>query len=135
MQGAAEAEGQVDRVVSFRTFLKAVEEGATIPSVSGDDLRRLHVAWAEMTKRYGGKDGAMSLDMMSRVCSPGANLPAVWLRYRQVRVLVKRGILAEWQHSPDLDDAVYQVAATIPMNGLELGVAAFVRRLREEDDC
>ena len=34
MQRAAEADEQVERMVSFRTFLKALEEGATVPRVS-----------------------------------------------------------------------------------------------------
>ena len=103
-----------------------------IPPVAEDDLRRLHEISVDMAKRYVGKDGMVSVDLMARVCSPGANLPAVWLRYTQLRLLIREGVLAEWQHNADWDDAVYRVAATIPMNGFQLDQEAFIQHLRYE---
>lgn len=126
------ADEQRDRLEHFRAFLKAAEEGAAIPSVAEDDLRRLHEISADIAKRRVSKDGVVGVDLMARVCSPGANLPAVWLRYTQLRLLTRQGVLAEWQHSAALDDAVYRVAATIPMNGFQLDQESFVRRLRHE---
>ena len=124
------ADEQLDRLKSFRAFIRAAEEGAAIPPVDEDDLKCLHEACVDMTKRYLGKDGVVSLDLMARACSPGANLPAVWLRHTQLRLLVRQGLLAEWQHGTALDDAVYRVAATIPMNGVHFDPETFVRRLR-----
>ena len=89
----------------------------TYPPVAEDDLRRLHEVSADMAKRRVGKDVMVSIDLMARVCSPGANLPAVWLRYTQLRLLIREGVLSEWQHNADWDDAVYRVAATIPICG------------------
>jgi len=124
------ADEQLDRLKSFRAFIRAAEEGAAIPPVDEDDLKCLHEACVDMTKRYLGKDGVVSLDLMARACSPTANLPAVWLRHTQLRLLVRQGLLAEWQHGTALDDAVYRVAATIPMNGVHFDPETFVRRLR-----
>ena len=118
-----------ERLNTFRAFIKAAEEGDSIPSVSEDDLRHLHEVSADMAKRRVGKDGMISVDLMARICSPGANLPAVWLRYTQLRLLIRQGILAEWQHDAGWDDAVYRVAAIIPMNGLQLDREAFVQHL------
>ena len=70
--------------------------------------------------------------LMASVCSAGANVPAVWFRHTRLSLLVKQGVLAEWQHGTDLDDAVYQVAATIPKNGFQIDQEAFIRRLRYE---
>ena len=70
--------------------------------------------------------------LMASVCSAGANVPAVWFRHTRLSLLVQQGVLAEWQHGTDLDDAVYQVAATIPKNGFQLDQEAFIRRLRYE---
>jgi len=117
---------------AFRALIRAAEEGAAIPPVTEDDLRRLHQLCVDMTKRYSGKDGVVSLDLMGRACSPGANLPAVWLRHTQLRSLVRQGLLAEWQHGTNLDDVVFRVAATVPMNGLEFDPEVFIRRLRQE---
>ena len=123
---------QLDRLESFRAFIKAAEEGATIPPVAQGDLKSLHELCVERAKRYCGKDGVVTLDSMARVCSPDANLPAVWLRHTQVRSLYRHGLLAEWQHGTALDDAVFRLAATVPMNGVNLDTEAFIRRLREE---
>jgi hypothetical protein len=124
------ADEQLDRLKSFRAFIRAAEEGAAIPPVSADDLKYLHQVCVDMTRRYSGKDGVVSLDSMARACSRGANLPAVWLRHTQLRLLVRQGLLAEWQHDTALDDAVYRVAATIPMKGVHFDPETFVRQLR-----
>ena len=124
------ADEQLDRLKSFRAFIKEAEDGAAIPPVDADDLKRLHEACVEMTKRYCGKDGVLSLDLMVRACNPGANLPAVWLRHTQLRSMVRHGLLSEWQHGTALDDAVFRVAAAIPMNGVNFAAETFVGQLR-----
>ena len=121
---------QLDRLESFRVFIKAAEEGAAIPPVAGQDLKCLHELCVERAKHYCGKDGVVSIDSMARACSPDANLPAVWLRHAQLRSLFRQGLLAEWQHGTALDDAVFRLAATIPMTGIHLDQEAFVRHLR-----
>jgi hypothetical protein len=125
------ADEERDRLKSFRDFIREAEEGAAVPPVSEDDLKRLHEASVDMTRRYLGKDGVVSLDLMARACSPDANLPAVWLRHTQLRSLVRQGLLAEWQHGTALDDAVYRVAATILMNGVHFDPEMFVLQLRQ----
>jgi hypothetical protein len=85
----------------------------------------------ERAKRYCGKDGALSIDSMVRACQPTANLPAVWLRHSQLRTLYREGQLAQWQRGTALDDIVFQVAASISMNGIHLDREAFVRQLRQ----
>jgi hypothetical protein len=126
------ADKQLDRPEAFRAFIKAAEEGAAIPPVAEDDFRRFHEMYADIAKRHCGKDGYVSLDLMARACSPDANLPAVWLRHTQLRRLVRQGLLAEWQRGTDLDDIVYRLAATIPMNGVHLDREGFVRQLRDD---
>ena len=123
------ANEQEERLESFRTFIKAAERGEPIPPVTEDDLRLLHEVSTDMAKRRVSKDVMVSIDLMARVCSPGANLPAVWLRHIQLMQLIRQGVLAEWQHNADWDDAVYRVAASIPMNGFHLDQQAFVQRL------
>ena len=117
-------------IQSFRAFIEAAEAGATIPPVDEHDLKSLHELCIEHAKRYCGKDGVISIEMTARACSPVANLPAVWLRHTQLRSLYREGLLAEWQHGTALDDAVFQVAATIPMAGTRLDPAAFLQSLR-----
>jgi len=121
---------RVDLLESFRVLIKAAEEGAAIPPVDEHDLRCLHELCVERAKRYCGKDGVVSIESMVRACSPDANLPAVWLRHTQLRSLFREGLLAEWRHGAALDDAVFRLAATIPMRGVDLDQQAFLRQLR-----
>jgi len=120
----------VDTLHSFRAFIEAAEKGATIPPVAEHDLKSLHELCIERAKRYCGKDGVISIEMTARACSPGANLPAVWLRHTQLRSLYREGLLAEWQHGTTLNDAVFRVAATIPMTGARLDHGVFLESLR-----
>jgi len=116
---------------SFKVFIKAAEESAAIPPVAENDLRCLHQLCVERARRYCGKDGVVSIESMARACSPDANLPAVWLRHTQLRELYRRGLLTEWRHGNTLDDRVFRLAATIPMNGIHVDPEAFVRQLRD----
>ena len=121
---------QVEVLQSFRQFIKAAEQGAEIPSVEDQDLKSLHELSVERAKRYCGKDGVISLEMTARACNANANLPAVWLRHTQLRSLYREGLLADWQHGTNLEDAVFQVAATIPMRGTRLDHKTFIEGLR-----
>ncbi|HTR24712.1 MAG TPA: hypothetical protein VMI10_12070 [Terriglobales bacterium] len=122
---------QRERLESLRAFIKAAEEGAVIPPVAEEDLKRLHDLGVETTKRCCGKDGVLSIESMARACDPEANLPAVWLRHTHLRSLTRKGLLEEWQHGTDLDEAVFRLAATIHISGMDLDGEAFVRQLRE----
>lgn len=119
------------RLVSFRAFIKDAEAGAPIPPVTEDDLKRLHQLCIDVTKRYCGKDGAPSLELIARACRPDANLPAVWVRHTQLRSLVRQGALVDWEHGNILEDVVYRAAATVPMIGIQIDEETFVRHLRK----
>jgi len=122
----------VDMLKSFRAFLKEVEAGAVIPEVDEHDLKCLHQLCVERAKRYCGKDGVISVESTARACSPGANVPAVWLRHTQLRTLYRQGLLSEWQCGTTLDDTVFRVAAKVPMRGADLDQESFLRQLREQ---
>jgi hypothetical protein len=119
-----------DLLHSFRTFLSEAEHGATIPPVHEQDLKHLHELCVERARRYVGKDGVISVETTAQTCSPGANVPAVWLRHTQLRTLYRQGLLAEWQHGTELEDSVFRLAASIPMKGVQLDQEAFLRQLR-----
>jgi len=121
---------QVDLLKSFRNFIKTAEDGAVIPPVDENDLKALHELCVERAKRYCGKDGVISIESTARACSPTANLPAVWLRHTQLRSLYRHGLLTEWQHGTVLDNAVFRLAASIPMRGTQIDAEAFLQELR-----
>ena len=131
MVGLSRSDRQEERLVSFRAFILAVEVGgAAIPPVDEKDLKALHELCVERTKRYCGKDGVIGIELIARACSPAANLPAVWLRHTQLRALYRQGAPAEWQHATALDDAIFRLAASIPISGPQLDQQDFLRRLR-----
>lgn len=124
------ADEQSERITLFREFIQRAEDGAEVPAVAEGDLKILHQVCVDMAKRYSGKDGVVSLDVMARACSRDANLTAVWLRHKELRLLARHGLLAQWQHGMELDDAVFHVAATVPMRGVSFDREEFVKRLR-----
>ena len=120
----------------FVSFTQSVDEGAPIPPVDPIDLRRLQELYEQVGAqlRDAGLEGCsgISASQIAGTCSPGADMGAVWVRCALLGVLLKQGVLADWQRGTGLDDAVYRVAATMPLNGLQLDPIAFVRCLREE---
>jgi hypothetical protein len=123
-------DNQTDLIHSFRAFIQAAERGASIPPVDEYDLKALHELAVDRAKRYCGKDGVISIELTARACGPHANLPAVWLRHTQLRSIFREGRLAEWQRGTMLDEAVFRVAATMPMSGTKFDHDAFIQKLR-----
>lgn len=72
------------------------------------------------------QSGATFIDIRSfqHVCSPGANVMAVWFRVSMLEAMkvMTPDMLAPWTHNNDLDDVVFQVAATFPMKKMQVGV-------------
>jgi len=61
---------------------------------------------------------------------PGVNLLPVWLRATALQVLQVYGALKEWEHGTELDDVVFQVAATFPFGGNVIDAESFREQLR-----
>src|SRR5262252_2657971 len=123
------SDAQAELLTIFRAFIKSAEQGAPIPPVDEHDLKALHKLCTERAKRYCGKDGVISIEQTARVCTPGANLAAVWLRHTQLRSLFRQGQLAEWQQGTTLDDEGFRLAASVPMSGTYLDHGDFLERL------
>lgn len=47
-----------------------------------------------------------------------------------LNVLQVHGALKEWEHGKDLDDVVFQVAATFPFGGNQIDAESFREQLR-----
>jgi hypothetical protein len=120
----------------FMTLFLGVDQGAATPPVNPIDIKHLLELHEKLNARHRDTAtegcGAIGASLMASVCSPGADVGAVWLRASLLGIMLKQGVLAEWQRGTELDDAVYRVAATIPLNGAQLSPSAFVLRLREE---
>ena len=61
---------------------------------------------------------------------PGVDVVAVGYRASFLSVLQFCGALKEWEHGTDLDDVVFQVAATFPFGGNVIDAESFREQLR-----
>jgi hypothetical protein len=107
----------------------ALEAGGPIPSVNPGDLRGVWELMHEMRTKFmgnreselGGPQRAISFDfkLLAQVCSPEADVLAVWSRSTLLGILVERGLLTRFQRGTHLEDAVFNVAAAFPIPALD----------------
>ena len=69
-----------------------------------------------------GEQIGISADAYKRACGPEADVRAVYERVSHLWMLREVGVLATWVHDGVPDDAVFDVAATIPMSRMQIGV-------------
>jgi len=99
--------------------------GNDVATVNPNDLR---IVWTMMhdleARALAGQSGSISSALYESVCSPGANVVAVWYRASILGVLqmLPGNPLAPWLDEGLLDEAVFQIAATFPMKKLPVGL-------------
>lgn len=103
--------------------------GGPIPTVNTGDLRGvwelMHETRAQILgnrePELGGQQPAIGIcvSLLAQVCGPEANVLAVWARSTLLGILVDQGLLTSWQRGTQLDDAVFDVAATFPIPALD----------------
>lgn len=100
--------------------------GNDVASVNPDDLRNV---WAMIRDLQAldleSQSASIGKGLYEGACSPGANVVAVWYRASILGVLqmLPGNPLTPWSHEGELDDAVFQIAATFPMKKLPVGLA------------
>jgi hypothetical protein len=114
---------------------KVYKDGESIPPVDPEDIKRF---WKVKPPWRPGND-------VESACSPGADVVAVYRRWMMIQALITLKLLSPWQQGEELDDAVFRIAATFPMQYLEhksyqlpgdllhpFDPNAFIQRLIEE---
>ena len=96
------------------------------------DLRRCWVVMLRIQAEHPSPAaGAVGIDIrLLEAGLPGVDVAAIWLRVAFLHILRAQGALKEWEHGSDLDDAVFQVAATFPFGGHTIEVESFREQLR-----
>ena len=96
--------------------------GDTVPPVNPADLRQVCHFFDEMQARHGG--ALVDHRAYEHLLSPGADPTAVWYRAAILGVLkmLPDSPLAPWLRDGNLDDTIFQIAATFPMEEMEVGV-------------
>jgi hypothetical protein len=116
--------------------------GAPVPAVDPEDLKAIWRLHREIASQRPGESVGIDNTVMVGRCKPGADVHALAYRTSMLQVLqrVARDSLAPWTKNTELDDAVFRVAADIPMewigteerNRLPFDVEELLRRLRGE---
>ena len=99
--------------------------GTDVAAVNPNDLRNVWTMMRDLQARaQAGQSGSISSGLYERACSSGANVLAVWYRASILGVLqtLPGNPLTPWSHEGELDDAVFQIAATFPMKKLPVGL-------------
>ena len=89
-------------IPKFETYA----EGEPIPPVDPEDIKRF---WHVKPPWCSGND-------VQSACSPGADVAAVFRRWGMIGTLTIHKLLTPWQHGEELDDAVFRIAATLPLH-------------------
>jgi hypothetical protein len=66
-----------------------------------------------------GSGPAIATSVFRSVCSPGADVTAVWYRVAMLGTCDEEGLLSAHKHDGEFTDAVFQVAAKFPMKRVE----------------
>ena len=98
------------------------QDSGSVPPVDPADLRSVWTMQSEIQALHPGQQIAIPADAYQRACGPEADVRAVYERVSYLWMLREVGVLATWVHDGVLDDAVFQVAATIPMSRMQIGV-------------
>lgn len=96
------------------------QEGG-VPAVNPGDLRNVCKLFGDVEARAPGRCAAIGNSVYERVCSPGADVMSVWYRAWVLKEMMPEQ-LASWRHDGQFDDAVFEVAATFPMQKMKTGV-------------
>ena len=116
--------------------------GSPVPAVDPIDLKAVWDIHEDVRRQHPGGQVGVGISVMEHACSPGADIGAVTYRSGMLELLliVPGDLLAPWRHGNQLNEAVFRVAARIPMEWLETGaprqsfpfdVDAFLQELRD----
>jgi hypothetical protein len=90
-----------------------------VAAVDPADLSAVLKFMREVQARHKGQCGSIDARVYERLCSPGANVGAVWFRASMLGMLDM--VMPGWMENADTDK-VTKVAATFPMKNMKVGV-------------
>jgi hypothetical protein len=138
--GKDESQIASDYAKAFLRDACSPQDGLTAP-VDPSDLKSVWNKQRELIAQYGGQQMVIAPSIFSDVCTPGANVTAVWYRVGILQMLDKAVNLLPANMPPDVQDAVLRVVARFPMKPMEIGVVyeglpldveGFMKQLEQE---
>jgi hypothetical protein len=95
--------------------------GSVVPSVEPADLRSVWEMQTRIQALRPGEQIGIGADSYKQACGPEADVRAVFERVSNLSILQDVGVLALWLKNGVPDDAVFHVAAKMPMNRRQTG--------------
>lgn len=94
-----------------------------VAAVDPADLQKVWQLFRDVEARNQGRRMSIDQKVFESVCSPGADVTAVWYRASMLGMLqmASEAPLKPWTHDGEFDDAVFQVAATFPIRTMRVG--------------
>src|SRR5215469_7434415 len=98
--------------------------GELVPPVGMGDLKALWNIYKDIESQYPGELVAVAGSFTQQACSAGADVGAVGYRCAMLRLLERLpgDLLTPWKEGGQLKDAVFSVAARIPMSWIGVGI-------------
>ncbi len=116
--------------------------GDPVPTVGVADLKSVWKVYKDIESQHPEGGAAVGITLIRHSCSAGADVRAVTYRCGMLRILerVHGDLLTAWKESGQFNDAVFRVAARVPMkwigagpqSGFPFDVDLFVQELRLE---
>ena len=91
--------------------------GGAVADADPEDIRKI---W-DLLKSMPDDGKAVGIEFVKEACKPVGDFPAACYRTMIVGLVGKTEVLTRQQHDGEFDDAVFKVAATIPMKWMEPG--------------
>jgi hypothetical protein len=107
-------------------IVKQLDDGAPIPPVNVRDMKQVWEATRRMNadmppnpNRQIGLGAYVAYGVEAAAGPPEELFPIAW-RYQLLSSLVERGVLNDYKHGEELEDKVFDVAATMPCDKTDL---------------
>ncbi|MFY9672915.1 MAG: hypothetical protein WAK13_00610 [Terriglobales bacterium] len=111
-----------DGAVSSRVF--GGNPGEPVPEVDPEDLKVLWLKQQELQARHPGQQMAIGMDLVQRICKPGADIPAIGYRVSMLWLLSQIAPVqfATFMRDGQLIDTAFRAAATVPVKWVGEGI-------------
>jgi hypothetical protein len=123
----SDAQGEAEgREIWNKLWGASVSEDGLVAPVDPSDIKSVYRMGRERqaaAQAVGSSGGfAIGQSAYKSVCSPGADVTAVWYRVSMLGIGDHAGLLSPYKSDGEFTDAVFRVAATFPMKRMECGV-------------
>ncbi|MGA8300258.1 MAG: hypothetical protein WB817_12290 [Terriglobales bacterium] len=95
-----------------------------MPEVDPEDLKVLWLKQQELQARHPGQQMAIGMDLVQRICKPGADIPAIGYRVSMLWLLSQIAPVqfATFMRDGQLIDTAFRAAATVPVKWVGEGI-------------